>query len=282
MIRERLRKEKSSSLKRMSQVLNLETGYSIHMLKLEIKSLCLTRNSIFKENHQNLQNPLSQHKFGRLIRNMTHVNTILNNIEPRIREVLAKNDYLIYQIYNEQTYNRDLYLVNNSLVPLIKQLKEHTSLNHSGIYFGHLVQGYSKSNIKMEKRFNLSLEGGSFLYSLIQSKYPEIFANLPILKVNTEGEKKFLYGNNLEATDIYQVNDDLGKHTIFLWTNRRISGLCCSLVKQQSERVKNQERLNEIEYLKRRKNFMKGLHRNNQNRYTRHRDSDSKNFIVIC
>lgn len=229
---------------------------------------------------------LSQHKFRQInSENMTHVNTILNNIEPRIREVLAKNDYLIYQIYNEQTYNRDLYLVNNSLVPLIKQLKEHTSLNHSGIYFGHLVQGYSKSNIKMEKRFNLSLEGGSFLYSLIQSKYPEIFANLPILKVNTEGEKKFLYGNNLEATDIYQVNDRFKKYTPIFVVDEydEYLGLCLLMVKQAgSERSKKiNERLNEIEYLKKRKNYHEGDYTETIRIDTPDIGiSDSKNFIV--
>ena len=210
---------------------------------------------------------------------------ILNNIDSRIKEILSERQYIIYNYYNEQTKIKELYLVPEASVPLIKQLRNHSNVNFSGIYFGYLIQGYSKNNIKLEKRFNLSLEGGSFLYSICKDHYPEIYQNLPILKVNPEGEKKFLYGNNLDVADFYESDKRFKKYTPIFVVDEYDDylGLCLLMVKQAgSERTKKiHEKLAEIENLKKRKNYNEGeLDNELQIEDLDLGLSDSKNFIV--
>jgi ribosome biogenesis protein Nip4 len=214
-----------------------------------------------------------------------YVFMILDNINPRLKEFINERKYIIYQYYNEHTKLKELFLVPETNVPLIKQLRNHENVMFSGIYFGYLVQGFSKNNTKLEKRFNLSLEGGSFLYSLCKSEYQDVFAELPILKVNPEGEKKFLYGNNLDVTDFYETDKRFKKYTpIFVVDEYEdYLGLCLLMVRQAgSERSKKiHEKLSEIENLRKRKNFNPGEF--DEELEIEEPDiglSDSKNFIV--
>lgn len=214
-----------------------------------------------------------------------YVFLILDNINPRLKEIINEKKYIIYQYYNEQTKLKELFLVPETNVPLIKQLRNHEHVIFSGIYFGFLIQGFSKNNTKLEKRFNLSLEGGSFLYSLCKAQYPDVYSELPILKVNPEGEKKFLYGNNLDVTDFYESDKRFKKYTpIFVVDEYEdYLGLCLLMVKQAgSERSKKiQEKKSELENLRKRKNY--NLAEFDEELEIEEPDiglSDSKNFIV--
>lgn len=144
---------------------------------------------------------------------------IINNKEKKIIEdslrkyssklisTLKEFDYQFYILLNDLSSNSKfplIFFVPTSLTDSLNIIDPYIKIISSGIYFGFI----KKNN------FYLSIEGAEFLHT------KNCFSKRHYIKVNNEGEKSILYGNNIKKEFITEIFEELCKRDFLLVLNQ--------------------------------------------------------------
>jgi len=144
---------------------------------------------------------------------------IINNKEKKIIEdsllkysakfpsALKDLEYQFFILLNDISSNSKfplIYLVPTTLTNTLNILNPEIKIISSGIYFGFI----KKNN------FYLSIEGAEFLHTR------NSFSKHHYVKVNKQGEKSILYGNNINKEFIIEISNGLKKDDFLLILNQ--------------------------------------------------------------
>ena len=141
-------------------------------------------------------------------------------------KLLEKNRYFLYQNLGK---GKQVFLVSMEIHNLVSSLRKAAPIKHCGINLGFFQSKRDRKGYN--ERFYLSFEGGRFLYSLIQNKFPKIFQEIQIIKLNTDGERSFLYGQDISLDRITSETEDLVKRRLIFVLNRKNQYIGLALLK---------------------------------------------------
>ena len=97
-----------------------------------------------------------------------------------------------------------IYLITEEINKVLKRFQQTIDIISAGIYLGFIVRG----------KFFLSLEGAEILLK------EELVPEQRFIKVNKEGEKAILYGNQIEKRMILDPSSNLKKNSLILIFNQ--------------------------------------------------------------
>ena len=121
--------------------------------------------------------------------------------------VLKELEYQFFILLNDFSSNSKfppIYLVPTTLINTLNSIDPDIKIISSGIYFGFI----KKNN------FYLSMEGAEFLHT------KNCFSKRYYVKVNKQGEKSILYGNNIKKNIISEISNKLDKKDFLLVLNQ--------------------------------------------------------------
>ena len=121
--------------------------------------------------------------------------------------VLKELEYQFFILLEDLNSNGKfplIYLVPTTLINTLNSIDPDINIISSGIYFGFI----KKNN------FYLSMEGAEFLHT------KNCFSKRHYVKVNKQGEKSILYGNNIKKGLIIEISNKLYKKDFLLVLNQ--------------------------------------------------------------
>ncbi|GAG57175.1 unnamed protein product [marine sediment metagenome] len=163
----------------------------------------------------------------RIFRRINTIETkfIINSIKTISTELLPIFDSLkelLYILINKSTTKNDypsIYLITDKLQKILNNINFLNRIYDAGLYFGFIKRG----------EFYFSIEGVEYLYK------NGIFTNFKLLHLNGNGEKSFLYGNNILKKMVRKSPNNLKKEDFLLILNNfdEIIGLGISRVNNE-------------------------------------------------
>jgi len=114
---------------------------------------------------------------------------------------------------------------------LVRTISKSNDIFHAGIHLGYMRR--KKTHTGFERSFLLSYEGGAFLHHYINQFHPSL-PEYQKIQLDEEGEKKFLYGQDVSFDDILTETEKLTKKRIIFVENEQGNylGIALLLVKQ--------------------------------------------------
>ncbi len=135
-----------------------------------------------------------------LSRILDYLSIITNNIG-ELSTTHSMSFYVLPDIKKEDF--DQVFLISETLSQFFENHKPILNIAYTGIFFGYLIKS----------KFNLSLEGSEFLF---QNRF---FKAQHIVCVNEKGEKKILYGNDLEKNMVIHQSTDILRSSFLLIIN---------------------------------------------------------------
>jgi ribosome biogenesis protein Nip4 len=154
----------------------------------------------------------------------------IENISVDLSHFLQENPNKIYVLIvssREKFEYPKVYFVPKRLINVIRKISINSVIRAGGVYLGFIKRG----------KFNISLEAIEYFFS----RNALFFSNLQKLKLTTEGEKAFLYGNDIRKNMVLDLSPYLIKHSFLLVFNSIDEFLGIALLR---------ENLGSIEYIK--------------------------------
>ena len=147
-----------------------------------------------------------------IFRNINNIETDLiatsfNIISTKLSPVLDKLKSLLYISINKSTTEKNypsIHLITNEQKKIIDENNIINRIYTAGLYFGFIKMGI----------FYFSIEGVEYLYK------NGIFTNFKLLYLNENGEKSFLYGNNILKKMVRKSPDNLKEKDFLLVLNK--------------------------------------------------------------
>ncbi len=192
--------------------------------------------------------------------NATNVNIVkeyCETISKSLYDALSNSgEYVLYQYEN---ISRDIFLVPTTMTKYVKKMARNFQLVHAGIHLGYMRRKRTRTGF--ERAFFLSYEGGEFIYSVAKDKYPEIHKDLQSIKINSIGEKAFLYGRSIEMENILSNFSSIIKKKIIFVFDRldNYIGLALLRVKQAGIKRPDDVQGRQIDQYSRSQNFTLSL-----------------------
>lgn len=123
----------------------------------------------------------------------------------KIPKILSEIEYQLFISLNaiQQKFPK-MFLVPKEFKEIICEQNKNSEIISAGLYFGFIKKG----------EFLLSLEGAEYFHKL------DAFSKNQIIKVNINGEKSILYGNNVLKEVILETPQDLKKNDFLLVFNQ--------------------------------------------------------------
>ena len=132
------------------------------------------------------------------------IKAALVQISPKIGSYFQERRSLLYlSIFGNEDENL-IYLITEEINKILKRFQQTVDIISAGIYLGFIVRG----------KFFLSLEGAEILLK------EELVPEQRFIKVNKEGEKAILYGNQIEKRMILDPSSNLKKNSLILIFNQ--------------------------------------------------------------
>ena len=132
------------------------------------------------------------------------IEAALVQISPKIVSYFQERRSLLYvSIFGNKDGNL-IYLITEEVNNVLKRFQQTVHIISAGIYLGFIIRG----------KFFLSLEGAEILLK------EELVPEQRFIKVNKEGEKAILYGNQIEKRMILDSSSNLKKNSLILIFNQ--------------------------------------------------------------
>ena len=216
-------------------------------------------NQRYQKGKQNQATEDPQGKFVTLnISNTNLIRDYINSVAPNLFTIISNtNAYIFYLLFQKEP---EIYLVPKKQHLIIKRLNNAYPIEHAGIYFGKILK--KNTHRGTQKFFRLSYEGGEFLLNAVRH-VPKILKNVDIIQVNSFGERKFLYGQDIdEMRHIISDNiTDLVKRKLIFVENRfeEYIGLALLKVKQAGSMYQDRSKKEDMQDFSNSINFQLGI-----------------------
>jgi ribosome biogenesis protein Nip4 len=173
-------------------------------------------------------------RFRRL--NQTEKGTILRslkNISVKLSQFFEENFNNLYIQFlkpNENYQYPKVYFLPNMLISTLKKIKKNSIIKSGGLYLGFIKKG----------ELMISIEAIEYYLST----HSELFSDLQKINLTAEGEKSFLYGNNIQKDMIIDFSSSFLEQRFILVLNTLNELIGIALVK---ENLPSLEKLNSDE-----------------------------------
>lgn len=131
------------------------------------------------------------------------INTSLNQISSDLELFIEKQKLSLYISVSENDEKRLIFLIPETLLNLILNIRDKSNINSAGLYFGFVRRN----------TFFLSLEGAEFFFN------KNIIPEQNILNVKYKGEKAILYGNPILKRMIFTIPSNMKKNAVLVVFN---------------------------------------------------------------
>ncbi len=145
----------------------------------------------------------------------------VKNISAHLYQFFHENYHNLYILISKTKENFQypkVYFIPNELIVIIRKIKEQSIIKSGGLYLGFIKKGELKISIE------------AIEYYL--SNYPEFFSNLQKINLTGEGEKSFLYGNNIQRDMIIDFSSSFLEQTFIIVLNTLNELIGIALVKK--------------------------------------------------
>ena len=132
------------------------------------------------------------------------IEAALVQISPKIVSYFQEQRALLFVSKFGNKDENLIYLITEEINKVLKRFQQTIDIISAGIYLGFIVRG----------KFFLSLEGAEILLK------EELVPEQRFIKVNKEGEKAILYGNQIEKKMILDPSSNLKKNSLILIFNQ--------------------------------------------------------------
>ena len=132
------------------------------------------------------------------------IEAALVQISPKIVSYFQEQRALLFVSKFGNKDENLIYLITEEINKVLKRFQQTIDIISAGIYLGFIVRG----------KFFLSLEGAEILLK------EELVPEQRFIKVNKEGEKAILYGNQIEKRMILDPSSNLKKNSLILIFNQ--------------------------------------------------------------
>lgn len=134
--------------------------------------------------------------------------TSVKNISVKLYQFLRENYNNLYILISKPKENFQypkVYFVPNKLIATIRKIIEHCIVKSGGLYLGFIKKG----------QLRISIEAIEYYLS----NHPQVFSDLQKINLTAEGEKSFLYGNNIQRDMILNISPTLLKQRFLIVLN---------------------------------------------------------------